>query len=345
MSSPPPQDPWLEKSRFNGMILDGVSFGILTVLTIQCFYAILTQSERGCANLKAERRTRWKLLLYIFVTFALATVGFAANAKYSEMIWIDSRNSPQGPEGLIQDAHALTTWQNRMGLISYYIMSWLMDFLLVQRCIVIWDRNILVSIAMSVVLLANVALAIVTLIMTGPSKTESILRSNFQLAYLVLSVSTNFIYTILITGRLLVIRRRLRIALVAENPIFQEEHSKIYISVASMIIESSALYSAFGVLYIVTFALHSNVENLVSLWILHVQAIAQLLIIQRVARGWAFSRDLTADFSRRRTIHGSTSLSARAMGGGLTGSQSLGMIDDSSDEPSDKSNTVPSYVV
>jgi len=87
---------------------------------------------------------------------------------------------------------------------------------------------------------------------------------NFQLAYLSISVSTNFIYTILVTGRLLFMRKQIRAAL-------GEEHSKIYTSVAAMVVESSALYSAFGVLYVITFALHNKVENLVFLWIIHVQ--------------------------------------------------------------------------
>jgi hypothetical protein len=33
----------------------------------------------------------------------LGTVGFAANARYTEMIWIDLRDAPGGPAALIDD--------------------------------------------------------------------------------------------------------------------------------------------------------------------------------------------------------------------------------------------------
>ncbi|KAF8587765.1 hypothetical protein K439DRAFT_1337087 [Ramaria rubella] len=281
MAAPAPSDLWLERSRFDGMILDGVSYGILFVLTVQCTYALMNKSQYAGGSLKTETRSRWLLLLYIFVTFTLATVGFAGNAKYSQMIWIDLRDSPGGPEELI--INELGFWENRMALTSYYIMSWIMDVLLIHRCFIIWNWHVLVVIFMSMLLLANVVMAILTLV--ASSKGAVFTNINFQLAYLAISISTNFIYTILVAGRLLALRKQIRAAL-------GEEHSKIYISVASMVVESSALYSAFGVLYVVTFALHNNVENLVFLWIIH--GIAQLLIILRVAQGRAITKDLTA---------------------------------------------------
>jgi hypothetical protein len=86
----------------------------------------------------------------------------------------------------------------------------------------------------------------------------------FQLAYLVISVSTNFVYTILVAGRLLLLRKRITSTL-------GKEHAKIYVSIAAMVVESSALYTGFGIIYVVTYALHSDVENLIFLWIIHVQ--------------------------------------------------------------------------
>jgi hypothetical protein len=46
---------------------------------------------------------RYWLLFYVLSTFVLGTVGFAANAKYTEMIWIDLRDAPGGPAALIED--------------------------------------------------------------------------------------------------------------------------------------------------------------------------------------------------------------------------------------------------
>jgi len=283
MSAPAPTDLWLERSRFDGIILDGVSYGILFVLTIQCIYALFQRPKHKVVNSKAEARSRWVLLAYIVATFALATIGVAANAKYSQMIWIDLRNSPEGPEGLI--VNELGFWENRMALTSYYIMSWLMDMLLIHRCFVIWNWHFLVVIFMSSLLLANIIMAILTLVSSSHGAVFTSI--GFQLAYLIISVSTNFIYTILVAGRLLVLRKQIKSAL-------GEEHAKVYVSVAAMVVESSALYTGFGIIYVVTYALHSNVENLIFLWIIHIQGIAQLLIILRIARGSAITEDVTA---------------------------------------------------
>jgi hypothetical protein len=46
---------------------------------------------------------RYWLLFYVFSTFVLGTVGFAGNAKYTEMIWIDLRDAKGGPTALIND--------------------------------------------------------------------------------------------------------------------------------------------------------------------------------------------------------------------------------------------------
>lgn len=44
------------------------------------------------------------LLFYIFITFVLGTISYAANARYTEMIWIDLRDISGGPLKLIESA-------------------------------------------------------------------------------------------------------------------------------------------------------------------------------------------------------------------------------------------------
>jgi hypothetical protein len=57
------------------------------------------QRPRGGGQIARNRR--W-LLFYVIITFALSTIGFAANSKYTEMIWIDLRDV-SGPIALIQN--------------------------------------------------------------------------------------------------------------------------------------------------------------------------------------------------------------------------------------------------
>ncbi|KIJ34293.1 hypothetical protein M422DRAFT_90239, partial [Sphaerobolus stellatus SS14] len=189
-------------------------------------------------------------------------------------IWIDMRDSAQGPEGLIVDE--LGFWENKTALTSYYIMSWIMDVLLIHRCVTIWNWNFFVVGFMSLLLTTDIVMAILTLI--AGTRGAIFADINFQLAYIVISMSTNIIYTILVAGRLLAYRKQTK-ALIGD------EYAKLYASIAVIVIESSALYSCFGILYIITYALRSNIQNLVFLWILHLQAIGQLFIIMRMARG------------------------------------------------------------
>ncbi|KAF8548282.1 hypothetical protein OG21DRAFT_1564907 [Imleria badia] len=273
-SSTPNTDLWLERSRLDGMLLSAVSYGecIFFLLTIQATVA-LTRRPRHCAQVPHHRRT---LLGYVWITFVLATVGFAGNARYTEIIWIDLRDAPGGPAALIQDE--LSYRINVMALTCYYIMEWFMQALLLHRCFVLWGWKKTVVVPMSILYATMIAMSILVL---AESSGAVFYNINSQLAYLCLQVGLTFLYTLLVAGRLFALRIQMRDTL-------GREHVRPYETAAIMVVESAALYSALGILFILTFALHSNVCNLVFLSISHVQGIVQLLIIIRVAKGRAF---------------------------------------------------------
>ena len=77
----------------------------------------------------------------------------------------------------------------------------------------------------------------------------------FGVPYFSLSVALNIVLTLAIAVRLLMMRRSVVSSL---GP----EHAKMYISVTSMMIESAALYSITGLIFIVSYAVNSNVQNL-----------------------------------------------------------------------------------
>jgi len=263
------------------MLLGAVSYGMFFVLTIQATTA-LTQRPRGGST---SNNNRWMLLAYVWITFVLATVGFAANAKYTEMIWIDLRNAPGGPAALI--TNELDYWINIMALSCYYIMEWFMQLLLLHRCFVIWDWQKYIVIPVTTLFLAMVAMSILILAECSGVVFYDI---NTQLAYLALEVGLTVVYTFLVSGRLLALRQKMKAVL-------GKEHVHTYEAVVTMVVESAAVYTVLGMIFIVSFALHSNISNLVFLAISHVQGIAQLLIIIRVAQGRAFRQDWTTSRS------------------------------------------------
>lgn len=107
---------------------------------------------------------------------------------------------------------------------------------------------------------------------------------NFGIPYWSISAGLNILVTSLIVARLFAIRRRTKAVLSAS-------HSKTYTSIAAMLVESAALYSVTALIFIVTYARNSNVQNLILPLLGQVQAISPLLIMWRVARGQAISRD------------------------------------------------------
>ncbi|KAF5380580.1 hypothetical protein D9615_004674 [Tricholomella constricta] len=270
-SGTPDTDLWLERSRFNGMLLGGVSYGVYFLLTMQAIISLVKKARQRAAF------THLVLLSYIIITFILATIGFAGNAKYTQTIWIDSRDVPGGPPVLITTE--LDFWINRMALSCYYVMEWFMSALLLYRCIIIWDRNIAVVVLMTSLFLGSIAMSVLVLVQ---SRIKDFYDINVQIAYLSLTVGTNILYTLLVVTRLLMAHGDVK-----RN--MGKEQAGTYITIIAMIVESAAMYSVLGVLYIASFATHSNCSNLIFLSISHVQGIAQLLIILRVAEGRAFT--------------------------------------------------------
>lgn len=86
---------------------------------------------------------------------------------------------------------------------------------------------------------------------------------NTQLAYLCLQVGLTIIYTLLVVGRLFSLRMQMRDTL-------GKEHVRPYETAAIMVVGSAALYTILGI-FIISFALHSNISNLVLLSISHIQ--------------------------------------------------------------------------
>ena len=91
---------------------------------------------------------------------------------------------------------------------------------------------------------------------------------NFQLAYLCLEVGMTITYTLLVAGRLFVLRKQMRDTL-------GREHIRPYEAAAMMVVESAALYTVLGIIFIISFALGSYIINLVFLSVSHVQVSAQ----------------------------------------------------------------------
>jgi len=100
-------------------------------------------------------------------------------------------------------------------------------------------------------------------------------------SYYAISLSVNIILTCLITTRLLMYRRETMRSL----PVDYATH---YISLASIVIESAALYSLFAILFLITYAINNPTNQVFLGTASAAQQIAAYLIIYRVAEGKAW---------------------------------------------------------
>ncbi|KAG0695130.1 hypothetical protein DFH29DRAFT_814504, partial [Suillus ampliporus] len=248
------------------------------ILTVQAATALMQKPRRG--GKIADHR--FALLSYVFITFVLGTIGFAANARYTEMIWIDLRDAPGGPVALIENEMNYSI--NVVALSCYFVMEWFMQALLLHRCFVIWNWKRYIMVPMITFYIAMIVTSILVLIQSSAGAIWY--NINTELIYLCIEVGLTVTYSVLVTSRLLAMRGLMK-------RIMREYDSSTYDTVALMVIESAMLYIAYAIVFIVSFGLHSNVSNLCFLSISHVQGIAQLLIIIRVARGRAITSEQT----------------------------------------------------
>ncbi|KAG1727024.1 hypothetical protein EDB19DRAFT_1914382 [Suillus lakei] len=278
MSSNSPQtNLWLERSRLDGIVLGGVSYGVYFLLTVQAFVALVRRPRYG-GKIPDHRLA---LLFYIFITLVLGTVSFAANAKYTEMIWIDLRDVPGGPLALIENE--MTYRINVLALSTGHIQEWFMEGLLLHRCFVIWNWARWVMIPMIILYIAMIALSI--LIQVDACAGVVFYDINTELVYLCIEVGLTVIYTILVVYRLLSMGSKMK-------EIMAEYDSSLYNTVVLMIVESAMSFTIFAITFIVAFALHLNgLTTMCFLSVSQVQGITQLFIIIRVATGRAYTHE------------------------------------------------------
>ena len=124
---------------------------------------------------------------------------------------------------------------------------------------------------------------------TGPFENSSI---NWTIPYFTLSLSLNVLVTIAIVLRLLLYRHRIA-------NVLGTSHGSQYTSIAAMIVESAAIFSAFSICFLIPFALNSSISSIFLQALGQVQISATLLIIYRVAsgKGWS-SRTHTSTFTQ-----------------------------------------------
>ncbi|EJD06440.1 uncharacterized protein FOMMEDRAFT_102223 [Fomitiporia mediterranea MF3/22] len=333
-------DLWEERSNFVGVVLSSVAYGVhLTLYLFVLHHLIKHPSQR--VGTGARARVSWGLVAYITWNFILGTFGIAAEARFNEFTYVDFRNFPGGPNAFVSSQYGDLI--NMFGTAAYIVLNWSADALVIYRFWLIYNFNYWIALLPCMLLLGSFTMGVILLFqLTQPNAnlwTKTTV--NFGIPYWSISASLNILVTSLIVGKLFLIRRRTRAVL-------STHHSRTYTSVAAMLVESAALYSITALIFIVTYARNSNVQNLVLPVLGQVQAVSPLLIMWRVARGQAISREAMLTSGSAMTpskLSWRRSYTISTAGGGngsaTSGLGSAGMLDSTFSAPESRAPLPP----
>jgi len=277
---------FFEHSFYIGSYLSGILYGV----ELMMYFSTLRKLRRRALN-----RQSWKFFfIYSTVLLILVTIDMATNAVWGEIMWIDKRTDPGVATFIVED---LSIWYQIMGSTTVVIMVLLGDALLLYRLFVIWGSNYWVVVLPGIIYCATLALGILELV--SAFKPGGFFFSgkavNFGTPYYSITVSMNIIVTALICARLFYMSRQVREAIGVQN-------AKLYTSIAAILIESAAPYTAMGILFLPFYAKGNNVVVAMGQVWSKLTCIAPQMIILRVVSGKAWSKDtLTAQYPGGRT--------------------------------------------
>ncbi|EJD45507.1 hypothetical protein AURDEDRAFT_137206 [Auricularia subglabra TFB-10046 SS5] len=221
-------------------------------------------------------------IVYIFALFAFASCYFGSIIRWGQNMWIDYSG---GPIAFYYEDFWIPV--SVFSSSVFIITNFLADGLMLYRCWIVWGRSRVVIAVPFLTFLGSSALSCVAVyqVTTPGQRLFSSITLQFMLPYFSMSMGLNILVTLLISARLLLARHRIRSVLGAE-------HTKVYISITAMLVESAALYSLFSCIFIATYSINDALFNVFLPLHSQIMCISPLLILLRVAKGQAFTESI-----------------------------------------------------
>ncbi|KAL1943618.1 hypothetical protein VTO73DRAFT_4063 [Trametes versicolor] len=271
-----------QNAFYIGNNFNAILYGVELVL-----YSMTVRAMFG----KKARQTRSSRSNAFFLFFSTAllclnTVFVATEAVFGEEMWIVNKDYPGGQDAYLNDFAAV--WYQTFGTAASVALNLLSDGLLIYRCFVVWD-DIRVVLFPIVLYLGTFSVGIAQLIESGKPQSSYFLglAHTLGVSYTSCVISLNLIVSGLICGRIVYKGRT-----IARHIGF--DVGRDYVTAAAILVESAALYALTGVAYVVAFALNSQLEIFfLSIYVM-MTCIAPQMIILRVVRGRAWTRNTSA---------------------------------------------------
>ncbi|KAG9312274.1 hypothetical protein JVU11DRAFT_7578 [Chiua virens] len=296
--------------------VSGISWGIMTSFYAVCMHNLIRNlRSRSYSSRKTVLLTAWVTILWI-----LSSLSSFANAYCRIYAYSWELDYPGGPSAYLADA-----WGQPVPTLTYtafVLAMWFADAL--WRLVIFYNsvhslaRGLILSI-MFLIYIGAVGTGCFTIFALNHNDQTlfPVLAEKAIVPFFTLSVTLNVFATALITIRLLAFKRLL------ERSLGKKEAQQCpYTGTATMLIESSALYATWSLVFIIVYAVsspghivvfitlgniqvclrHDGLYHLEVLEHWNRQVIAPILIVYRVSRGTAWeettSTKLTSTLSR-----------------------------------------------
>ncbi|OBZ74390.1 hypothetical protein A0H81_05756 [Grifola frondosa] len=212
----------------------------------------------------------------------------AADAKFTQLAFVDNRNFPGGPNAYENNMYSIPV--DAMGNTAFAVASWCSDALMLWRYLVIYRDSRLPLWAIALIpclgYCASFSLSVLWLKQVSTPSTSPFQTTgtavNFTLPCLSLIIALNVSITILIVLRLMYHRHKL-------SKLLGPAHGCHYVGIATILVESAALFSAFALLFLIPFIIGNPVANTFLQALGEIEIVAQLLIVFHVAQGKGWS--------------------------------------------------------
>lgn len=217
--------------------------------------------------------------------FILSTVSIGGQFRFAEMIYIENRTYQEGPKAWYQSNS--DRWENVMTMSSIIAIPWIGDLLMLYRVHVLWNCRWWMIFLPCLIYLSNVAISLPFLVaLSRPHDPEWSARvKSFSISYTALMVAFNLLVTILISVRLLMLRRKIEQVLGKVQSMYYNCHATIFV-------ECGGFFSLWITFYLIVKARGSWIQDAILLPSVYVSAITRIMIILRMAQNNAWSRDL-----------------------------------------------------
>ncbi|KAF9477046.1 hypothetical protein BDN70DRAFT_881601 [Pholiota conissans] len=262
-----------------GVMISLAAYGIAFVLFIQCIIAL----REGSAYPLTSRKP---FFVYTITMFLIGTAYIMANTSYKILAYTTHRNFPGGPVNWVNVNYSSPT--TLTSNICAVISSWGADGLLLYRCFIIYSNSLravrFVLILPIILFIGELASGLLLIIQVSHSPATIWNSVNLALPYFAIAAACNVTITLTIATPLLLHRRSLRKTFGRNNDL-----SKPYTSAAAILVESSAVYAIFAIVFIGFYARNNPISHLFLSTLCQVQVIAPFLIILRVARRRAWT--------------------------------------------------------